>query len=174
MSDLLAQFTPEQIAALTEALLAANRNRTPVRPRQLHDLRLLPTKDDARPLFLLSTEAPRDGTDLTRTTPFPALLWHKSTGEEITVHSAKEKAERGPEWVSTPPEHRVLTPVLELSELMAGLSDHEREVLFKDQHQSRMDTLKERLAGLTPEEVAELFAGLAPAKAVPGSTRKSA
>ncbi len=172
--DILSQFSPEQIEALKIALGQAANSRSPIRERQLHDLRLMPTKDDPRPMFIMSTEAPRDGRDLTRTTPFPALLWHKATGEEITVHSAKEKAERGQEWVSTPPEHRVMTPIVELSELMAGLTEHERTVLFEEQNTSRMESLRERLADLTPEEVTKLFAELAPAKVAPGSTRRSA
>lgn len=169
--DLLSMFTPEQIEALKVQLLANNSGRSPIKPRQLHDLRMLPTKDDPRPLFIMSAETPRDFGDVSKTHPYPALLWHRDTGEEITVQSAKERATYGAEWKSVPPVDRVLTPMEDISELLAGLTEHERSVVLEAQNRQRMESLQSRLAELTPEQLAALVAGLPQPKAVPGQKR---
>ncbi len=169
--DILAGFSPEQLTALKAALLASESGRSPFKPRQLHDLRLLPTKDDPRPMFILSTESPRDGGDLSKTSPFPALRWHKGTGDEVRVESAQELAMLGSDYVAYPPADRVVTPVMELSELVAGLPEYERAALLKAADQTRMETLRDRLALLSPDDLAALIAGLPKPVTVPGQKR---
>ena len=77
----LSTFSPDQLAQLKSALDGLTPSgRSPLRPRQLHGLRPIPTADDPRPTFFWSAKSPRDGVDLTRTTPFPRLLWNKAGG----------------------------------------------------------------------------------------------
>src|SRR5882757_4365765 len=99
----LANLTPSEIASLRAQLLGAPGSandptgRSPIKPRQLHDLRLLPTATDPRPMFIPSTETPRDWV-VGPGTPFPKLLWHRTTGEERTVHTATEQARYEQDW----------------------------------------------------------------------------
>lgn len=133
--------------------------RTPLRPRQLHDLRLLPTKDDARPTFFWSAEPPRDAGDLTRTTPYPMLMWHAETGAEITVHDAKAmQAYKAQGYVTTAPFAMELDPMDVLAAQIDALSEADRTALIESQRQDRIAAMRSKLANLSEDKLAILLA----------------
>jgi len=158
----LSQLTPDQLRSLKtqlEALPAGidGTGRSPFRPRQLHDLRLLPTKDDPRPTFFWSAESPRDGVDVSRTTPYPALMWHRESGEEITVFSAEDEANHAHAYTTKAPQIVAKAPMDELSDLLAQLPEADRALVLEAQRQERMQSLKAKLAALTPEQLEALL-----------------
>ena len=156
----LQSLTPEQLIALKQQLdgLTDTSGRSPIRPRQLHDLRLLPTKDDPRPLFIASAEAPRDGRDLTKTTPYPKLMWHQDTGEEITVYSSAEGRQKSDIYLTVAPAHRVLEPMEALKLELDSFSEEDRQLILDAQKQTRMQALQAKLAGLSDEARDRLMA----------------
>ncbi len=130
--------------------------RTPIRPRQLHNLLLMPTDKDARPTFFWSAESPRD-TYVTHS-PWPALLWHNDTGREITVSGAEERAKYGEEWISTPPAALVIDPLSNIQDAFAGLSDEEQQLIMEAQKRDRIAKMQAKLADLSEEDLARLVA----------------
>ena len=90
MSLDLSSLSAADIAGLRAMLNGTDpMGRSPMKPRQLHNLTLLPSATDPRPTFFWSAESPRDTGDLSRTTLYPRLMWHGQTGEEITVEEFK-------------------------------------------------------------------------------------
>jgi len=165
----LSQLTPDQLRSLKAQLdgLPASTDgsgRSPFRPRQLHDLRLLPTKDDPRPTFFWSAESPRDGVDLSKTTPYPALMWHRESGEEITVFSAQDEADHASAYTTHAPQTVLRAPMDELSDLLGQLPEADRALVMEAQRQERMQKLKAQLAALSPEQLEGLLARAEPAK----------
>ena len=156
----ITQFTPEQLIALKAQLdgLTDTSGRSPLRPRQLHDLRLLPTKDDPRPLFIPSAEAPRDGRDLTKTTEYPKLMWHRDSGEEITVYSSAEERQMSDIYNKVAPENVVLAPMDALKLELDSFSEEDRKLIIDAQKQTRMQALQEKLASLSDEARERLLA----------------
>jgi len=131
--------------------------RSPFRPRQLTDLRLLPRADDPRPTFYQTTEAPRDW-DTTAQHEFPKLMWSPQ-GTEVTIQAGKDaKAEeaaleaRG--YVHTPPADQ--TPFDAVAREMAQLSDEDRQMVLEMQRKARMSRLEERLANLSDDELRQI------------------
>lgn len=173
----ISTLTAEQIASLKQQLGITTdaSGRSPMKPRQLHDLRLLPTKDDPRPTFFWSAESPRDGTDLSKTTPYPKLLWHGGTGEEITVTSAAaERSYTSQGYVSTAPENAVAPdPMDAIRAALAQLSPEDRALMVEAQDQDRKAVLRAQLAALAPEELQAVLGGLeAPTKRGPGRPKR--
>ncbi len=156
----LAQLTPDQLIALKQQLdgLTDASGRQAPRQRQFHDLRLLPTKDDPRPLFIPSAEAPRDGRDLTKTTEFPKLMFHKDTGKEITVASSAEQRQMSDLYDLTRRPDVVLEPMEELRVELDSFSPEDRALILDAQKQSRMATMQAKLAGLSEDALARLLA----------------
>jgi len=157
------QLSPELLQQIQSAikdgtLQLGGSGRSPIRPRQLTDLRLLPTKDDPRPTFFWSAEAPRDGRDLTRTEPYPRLLWHAESGEEITVISAEQhqaKVAEGyvtmaPAWVEPDPMEAIRTQ-------WEALSAEDQALLLESQKQDRIAMLKAKLSALPEAKLAEML-----------------
>ncbi len=176
----LSHFTPEQIASLRAALNADTASgRSPFRPRQLTDLRLLPTKDDPRPTFFWSADPPRDGGDLTRGTPYPRLLWHLDTGEEITVldlaaHEAKQ-AEGC--WTETAPSAAPVDPLADIEAELAALSPDDRAMIIEAQRQDRLKALQAKMAQLSERSLEALLSDAkeqATQKRGPGRPKKIA
>lgn len=141
--------------------------RSPMRPRQLNDLRLLPTADDPRPTFFWSAESPRD-VDVTKTTPYPRLLWHVESGEEITVldleaHQAKE-AEGC--WTETAPSEVPVDPMAAIQAELDALTPTERATVLEAQRQQRLQSLQTKIAALSDRSL-ETLLGEAKAQATP-------
>ena len=165
----LNHLTPSEIASLKSQLLGGPagldaHGRSPMKPRQLHDLNRLPTADDPRPLFVPSAVTPADWI-VGPGTPFPRLMWHTETNEERTVHSAAEMASYEGEWTAVPPAATAPNPMADLQEALASLTDAERAALQQAQQADRMKALQAKLAAMSPEAVEALLAGQAlPAK----------
>ena len=159
----LSTLTPDQIASLKAQLGIAGdgSGRSPLKPRQLHDLRLLPTKDDPRPTFFW-IEPPRTGEDLTKTTPYPRLMWHGTSGEEVTVYSASEQST----YTSTgyvlhaPVPASAQDPLDILRANLEAFSPEDRALLVAGQQQDRLAALRAQMAALKPEELETLLAGV--------------
>lgn len=156
----LTSLSPEQLASLKAQLdsLTDTSGRSPLKPRQLHDLRLLPTKDDPRPTFFWSAEPPRTAVDLTRTTVYPKLLW-STTGQEITVTSAAaEQSFTAQGYQDRPPaDLPVPDPMDVLRAQLDALSPQDRELLIAAQQQDRIATLKAKLVALPEDQLAALL-----------------
>jgi hypothetical protein len=174
--DLLAQI--QQAIASGQIQLGNPGGRSPLRPRQLHDLRLLPTKDDPRPTFFWSATPPRDGIDLTRTTEFPKLLWHTGTGTEVTVQSAEEQAAHlSMGYTFTAPSYVAPDPMDAIRAQWDALSKEDQELLLESQKQDRITALKAKLSALPEAQLQEMLktAGTEPdQKRGPGRPRKDA
>ena len=151
--------------------------RSLLKPRQLNDLRLLPTADDPRPTFFWSADSPRDAGDLTKTTPYPRLLWHRDTGEEITVPTAEAHAQMGEEWLVLPPAQTAPDPMETMRAELDALTPEDRAVLIEGQRKARMAALQAKMAEL-PDDALETLLGdamtQATAKRGPGRPRKTA
>lgn len=157
-------FTPEQLQEIQQMIQQGAfgpGGRSPIRDRQLHDLRLVPTATDPRPLFLPSAEAPRDAPPYVRTT-WPSLRWHKETGQEITVTNDQQAATLGPEWVQTPPGAVALDPLAGMQDALAALTPKERDAIFANQKRLRLDKLQAALAALSDDDLAALLESAKP------------
>lgn len=129
-----------------------------MKPRQLHDLRILPAADDPRPTFFWSAAPPRDGRDLTRTTLYPRLMWHGQTGQEVTASSpTAQQTYTAQGYVLVPPANaETLNPVELLRVQLAQLSPEDQALLMDGQKKARMASLAEKLAALSSDELASL------------------
>lgn len=145
----------QQLKTLLADMPDAN-GRSPMKPRQLHDLRLLPTKDDPRPTFFWSAETPRDHV-VGPGKPFPRLMWHRVTNQEITVKSASEMELKLAEFTMDPPEMGPIDPQQELADLMAQLSDADRQLLLDSMQQTRMAAIQKQLDALSPDALADVL-----------------
>lgn len=131
--------------------------RSPLRPRQLHDLRLMPTATDPRPMFVWSAEGDRNN-PVTHS-EFPKLLWHAETHTEITVTSKEEEAQRlASGYVSQPMSTAPVDAVQNLSDQLAGLSDEEQKLILEAQQKIRRDALTAKLSNLSDAELDRLLA----------------
>lgn len=169
----LNSFNPDQLAQLKAVLdtMTDVSGRSPMRPRQLHDLRLMPTANDPRPTFFWSAVSPRNAVDLGRTTAYPRLMWEASTGKEVTVGSATAKPEenaaivaaheaRG--YVLTPPGNaEAPDPADAMRDLLEGLSEKDRELVLHGARQARLAQIQTGLLELSDEDREALFAAFA-------------
>ena len=158
-------LSPELLAQIQQAVkdgslqLPATGGRSPIRPRQLHDLRLLPTKDDPRPTFFWSATAPRDGVDLTRTSEFPKLLFHGETGTEIVVQSRDEQqAHLAMGYTFNAPAWQAPDPMDAIQAQWDALSADDQALLLESQKQDRIAMLKAKLSALPEAKLAEMLA----------------
>jgi hypothetical protein len=171
-------LTPDQLLTLKAQLdaLSAGAGRSPFKPRQLDDLTLLPTKDDPRPTFFWSAEKPRNGGDLSRTEPYPRLMWHGTNGKEITVSDASAEATMTAKgFILTRPDNAEGPDLAaQLRVQLEALSPEDRAMLVKAAQADRLAKIQEQMAGLSEAELAALTAslGLEPAKRGPGRPRK--
>jgi hypothetical protein len=161
-------LTPELLAALKESLANGDistqeisnltpMGRSPIRPRQLHDLTLTPTKDDPRPTFFWSAEKPRDGSGF-KTSEFPKLMWSPK-GQEITVISRTMQAERERQgYLLTCPADVVIEPLDLVRAQWEALSAEDREVLTESYRQDRRNALLAKMGSLDPSQIETLLA----------------
>jgi hypothetical protein len=140
--DLLAQI--QAAIASGQLQLPANgatnlAGRSPFRPRQLHDLTLLPTKDDPRPTFNWSADPPRDdGGESRRTFPYPRLLW-MADGTEITVHSeAEHRGMVAQGYLEQAPGDVVIDQTAQLQAMLDALSPADRALVVDGKRQARV------------------------------------
>jgi len=132
--------------------------RSPMRPRQLSDLNLLPTATDPRPTFFWSADTLR-GVDTRRTTPYPRLMWHKETGQEITVTTAAALASHTTMgYLEAPPFDIVIDPMDVLAAQLDALSEQDRAALIESQRQDRLNAIRKKLADMPEEKLAVLLA----------------
>ena len=130
--------------------------RSPHRPRQLHDLRLMPTATDPRPMFVWSAEGDRD-TPITQN-EYPKLLWHGETNLEIAVRSKQEETEKVEQgFVFLPATTTAASAVEDLTAAFAGLSDDEKHLILEAQAKQRRDAITAKLAELSPEALDRLL-----------------
>lgn len=173
----LANFSPDDLRQLKtqlDAMTSTDGRTSEFRPRQLHNLSLPPTKDDARPLFIWSAEAPRN-VPVSGGKAYPALVWHYETGEERTITSAEEREALGSQWLSTQPTFAAPDPMEAIQAALEQLSPEDRAMVMQSQLKARTDKLTEQLAQLSPEKLAELLEGGVPvAKRGPGRPKKVA
>lgn len=133
--------------------------RTPLRPRQLHDLRLLPTATDARPTFCWSAEGPRDNPESFKTHPYPKLLWNGITGEEITVRSGNEESEKiANGYVTVAPSDVVLDPIAEMRAALDALPEEDRKLILDGQRKQRNQEIASKLAALSDVQLESVLA----------------
>jgi hypothetical protein len=157
----LTQFTPEQIAALKQALQETESGRTnEFRPRQLHDLRKLPAHNDARPLFIWSAESPVNFNPA-QVAPFAQLAWAPPdrTGfqVEVTAHSREElDAYVAKGYQLTPPVGQEIDPLEQIHAQFEALSPEDQQLLIEAQAQDKRAQLQKALASLSVEEIEKL------------------
>lgn len=155
----LTQLTPDQLASLKQQLDALNGDgaRSPIRPRQLHDLRLLPTKDDPRPTFFWSAEQPRDYVPGAPKL-YPKLMWHRESGEEITVQTSADERAHADLYVTVQPTNAVATPMDWMRDALESLTPEERALVVDGQKQDRLTEIRNKLAVLSPDALESLLA----------------
>lgn len=146
-------LTPQELAELTTETDASGRS--PVLPRQLHDLTLPPRADDPRPTFYQSNQVPRSWDTRTQH-EFPRLMWSPS-GQEVTIPAGKDAQaqqtafeKRG--YLHTPPADE--SPMDAIEREMRQLSDEDRQLVLEMQRKARMQRLEEKFAALSDEELA--------------------
>lgn len=153
------ELSPELLAALQAAVANGSINisalkdgRSPFRPRQLHDLTLLPTKDDPRPTFFWSAEKPRDGSG-TKVSEFPKLMW-SATGTEITVLSKDMQMQRQREGYQL---HCPADVIVEQIDLVKAqwdqLSAADQEILTESYRQDRRNVLLKKMGAVDPAQI---------------------
>lgn len=162
----LSAFTPAQIAELKAALVSDTSGRSPLRERQLHDLRLVPTAEDPRPTFFWTAASPRNAADLTRTTLYPRLMWHSVTGAEITVTGASAEQSYTAQGysVSAPANAVAPDPKDVLRQQLESLSPEDRKLIVQAAQKDRLAKIQEAMADLSEAELSDLAASLEPAK----------
>jgi hypothetical protein len=160
-------LSPELLAEIKQAIADGSLNtadlqggRSPFRPRQLHDLRLAPTKDDPRPTFFWSVEGPRNNPDAGKTFPYPRLLWSPA-GEEITVQSATEHREyvaKG--YLETDPGTVVVDQSAQIKAMLEALSPADRAMVIDGQKKARMLAIQEQMSELSADDLDAVLASL--------------
>lgn len=163
------QLPPELLAQFQEAINSGQltignpSGRSPMKPRQLHNLTLLPTAEDPRPTFFWSALPPRDGVDLTRTTEFPKLMWHGQTGTEIAVTSRDDQqAHLSMGYILHAPAGLVVDPMDAIRAAWDALSAEDQVLLVEAQKQDRINALRAKLSQLEPDKLEALLASAEP------------
>lgn len=153
--ELVAQF--QEAIASGQIILGNPGGRSPLRPRQLHDLNLPPTKDDPRPTFFWSAEKPRNDPFVHLTHEYPRLMWAPD-GKEITVLSREAQAEKlKVGYLLVCPLSAVLDPMEELQRQFAMLPDEDRQAIMKATNENRIETMVEQLAKLDQSQLDAIF-----------------
>jgi hypothetical protein len=161
----LSQFSADQLQQLKQAIegLTDTSGRTPeLLPRQLHDLRKRPAWNDPRPTFFWSAEEPRNGIDLGKTKPYPRLMWHSTTGQEITVANVKaQETHTAQGFILTPPENAEKPDPLDAArEAIEALSPEDRKTVLLAAQRTRLARVQEMASGLTDAELEALVSSL--------------
>lgn len=162
--NILSQLSVDQL----QAILNQGHGRSPLRPRQLHDLRLPPTATDPRPTFIV-TEAPRDV--VITHSPYPALRWNETTGREITVQDAEEDQRLGPGWVKIPPYVAPEEPEERAARLFAELCPEDQQMVREMQAAQKRDAASAALSALSASQLQQV---MSEPKRGPGRPKKDA
>jgi hypothetical protein len=165
-------LSPDLLAEIRTAIADGSLNtadlqggRSPFRPRQLHDLRLLPTKDDPRPTFFWSVEGPRNDAEAGKTFPYPRLLW-TAAGEEITVQSEPEhKRLLAQGYLEVDPGTAVVDQSAQTKAMLEALSPTDRALVIDGQKKARMLAIQEQMAELSADDLDAVLASFEPKKA---------
>ena len=185
MSIDVSQFSQDDLAQLRQLLSGGTDSfgldalgRSPNKPRQLQDLRLMPTATDPRPTFYMSAESPRHAGDLTKTKPYPRLMWDAS-GKEITVASrtAQETYTAQGYVLVAPSDVAPADPVEDMTEALNALSEADRKALLASVQADKIAALQAKMAALSPEQLDAVLATATegePEKRGPGRPRKEA
>lgn len=161
--EALKGLTPEQLSGI----LAQGHGRSPIKPRQLHDLRKLPTATDPRPTFFLDTDG-REFEPITHS-PFPRLFWLKDTGQEVTIHSADELDAKRHLLLDAAPNTAVLDPTERARQMFEALSSEDQALVLEAQRQARLAKVNAAMAGLSETQVAQAMANVPTPKARKGA-----
>lgn len=145
--------------------------RSPFKPRQLHDLRLLPTAKDPRPTFFWSTEAPRDAPPY-RPQAFPRLVW--INGVEKCLKNQKDLDALNGAFEALPPNQAPVSPLEAMQTQIDMLSDEDRQLLEAAYAEDRRARLLKIMGGMSVETVeAALGAAKTQASKRPGRAKKA-
>jgi hypothetical protein len=145
-------------AELQELTTDTSSGRSPLRPRQLTDLRLAPRADDPRPTFFQTSEVPRDW-DTTAQHEYPKLMWSPK-GQEIVIHPGKDAKAQEADYEQKGYVHYAPAdeaPMDAVEREMAQLSDEDRALVLEMQQKARMNRLQEKLSHLTDQELAAVM-----------------
>lgn len=150
-------LTPQELAELTSGTDVSGRS--PVRPRQLHDLTLPPRADDPRPTFFATIDVPRDW-DTRAQHEYPKLMWSPQ-GHEITIPPGKDAKAQEADlekkgYRHTPPADE--SPFDAIDREMRQLSEEDRKLVLEMQRKARMNRLQERIATLSDDELTQISA----------------
>lgn len=160
----LSSLSHDQLLALKSQLdgLTDTSGRSPIHPRQLHDLRLAPTATDPRPMFVWSADgrefAPGPGT------LYPKLLWHRETGAEVTVTSRVEEQALEGEYTPTYTPANAATPMDAVQAAFDALSPEDQTIVLEAQRQSRIQDVAAKLSGLSEKALAQVLTAAEPKK----------
>jgi len=167
-------LAPELLQAIKEAIAngdidlnlnAVSTTRSPFRPRQLHNLTLLPTKDDPRPTFFWSVEGPRNDAEASKTHPYPRLLWH-ADGTEIRVENAGEhRAKVAEGYLEVAPGTVELDQAAQIKAMLEALSPADRALVIDGNKKARIAAAIEGMAALSDADVDAVIASLEQGKA---------
>lgn len=149
-ADILQAFqglTPDQ----RQQILDLSSPRTPVIPGPRSNLRQMPSKQHNAPHFTHESVW-RD--DLARGTEYPTLLWHQTTGQEVTAHDAAEEARFGAAYARVP--KGAADPVDTLKALYDGLSEEDKAYMREFEQKQRRAALDAAMHGLTPDQIASV------------------
>ena len=166
-------LTPEQMQQIQRMInegLISPSGRSPIRDRQLHDLRLVPTATDPRPLFVPSAEAPRDAKPYVYT-KWPSLRWHKETGEERLVSNARESDALGADWGEEPHHMKPADPLAGVQEALAVLTESERDAIMNNQQDLRTKRLVDQVSTLSHADLETVMVAM---KSRAKATKKTA
>lgn len=158
----LSQLTDTDLVALKARLddMTSNGRSKALPGRQLHDLTLLPTATDPRPLFLPSAESPRNAPP--QRPEFKKLLWHGETNQEITVHSPAEEQKKLAEgYVTQSAEQRALSPEELLAMEFAQLSPDDQRLALEMTANAKRQALQDKLAALSDSALERMAAAAA-------------
>jgi len=160
----LSNVTPEELAQL-RALLEKPDQRS-VSPKPLTNLNPPMTAKGRlfRPHFEWSADPPPEGIVIP---PFPRLMWD-AHGKEVRIESPEHlerlsKAGQLAGWTDRPPMANAVSEDDRLRGEIAMLSESDREFLLKSVKDARMANLKERMQGLSNEDIAMLLPKAEPA-----------
>jgi hypothetical protein len=163
----LSNLSPDELQSLKTQLGLTDATgspfgRSPILPRQLHNLTLKPTATDPRPTFFWSAEEPRNA--VPEKPKFSQLMWHGQTGTEITVYSVKDRDEKQRQgYILTPPANAEAPDPADLArQALAQLSPEDRKTVLEAAQEARLARVKEMASALSADELDALRASLEP------------
>jgi len=129
----------------------------------LRDLTTRPSATNPVPLFISPVDVPPE-TVVTHSA-YPALRWHKDSGQEITVYDAQDDAVRAPKtkWTAQPPTQTALSPEELARQMFEALSPEDQQFVIIAQREAKLARVNEAMSALPPHQIDALTAKPAPA-----------